>query len=175
MYVLWNTVKQTVNVFTIASSFNLIGPFSNDYLKAPLNFALLNKKFRWIVITISSSSNNWKLLIHKNIILMSITPFLTHNITKILKRILITIRYTFIKSILHLIIRNLLLIIVILKACSFHAKPILSPLPYDGQISLWQILNLLIINLDIALCRRRLIHIMRYTRELFLRNFCSLI
>ena len=138
-------------------------------------FALLNKKFRWIVITISSSSNNWELLIHKNIILMSITPFLTHNIAKILKRILIAIRYTLIKSILHLIIRNLLLIIVILKACSFHAKPILSPLPYDGQISLWQILNLLIINLDIALCRRRLIHIMRYTRELFLRNFLSLI
>jgi hypothetical protein len=136
-------------------------------------FALLNKKFRWIVITISSSSNNWKLLIHKDIILMSITPFLTHNIAKILKRILIAIRYTLIKSILHLIIRNLLLIIMILEACSFHGKPILSP--YDGQISLWQVLNILIINLDIALCSRRLIHIMRYTRELFLWNFLSFI
>ena len=137
-------------------------PFNNILIYRLL--ALLNKKFRWIVITISS--NNWKLLIHKNIILISITPFLTHNIAKILKRILIAIRYTFIKSILHLIIRNLLLIIMILEAWSFHGKPILSP--YDGQISLWQVLNLLIINLDIALCRRRLIHIMRYIWQLFL-------
>ena len=88
--------------------------------------ALLNKKFGWIIITVAISRNNRELLIHENIILLAITPFLTHNVANILKRILITIRYALIKPRLHMIIRNLLLIILILKASSFQPKSILN-------------------------------------------------
>ena len=138
-------------------------------------FALLNKKFRWIIITISISSNHWELLVHENIILLSITPFLTQNISNILKWILIAIRDTFIKPWLNMIIRNLLLVILILKASSFQTKSILRPLTYDWQISLWQVLNLLIIKFYIALCSGSLIHIIRNTWKLFYRNFSPLI
>jgi hypothetical protein len=138
-------------------------------------FTLLNKQFRRIIITITGSSNNWELLIHENIILLTITPFLTQSIANILKWILIAIRYTFIKPSLHMIIRNLLLVILILKASSFQPKSILRSLTNDWQIGLWQVLNLLIIDFDITLCSSWLIHIIRNIRKLFVRNFSPLI
>lgn len=138
-------------------------------------FALLNKKFRWIIITNAGSSNNWELLIHENIILLAIAPLLTQNIANILKWILIAIRDTLIKPRLHMIIRNLLLVILILKASSFQPKSILSSLTNDRQISLWQVLNLLIIKFNIALSCSSLIHIIRNTWKLSGRNFSPLI